>query len=332
MRALVLHAPAPVEEAPLRWEERDSPEPGEGEVRLVVRACAVCRTDLHIVEGEVAPARLPLVPGHQVVGIVEAVGPKVGRWRGGERVGLPWLYSTCGTCSFCRRGRENLCDSARFTGLHADGGYAEQVIAPADFVHPLPPDFPDEQAAPLLCAGIIGYRALRLSQVQPGERLGLYGFGASAHLVIQVARFWGCEVFVFTRTPAHREHALRLGAAWAGEAQEQVPAPLDAAIIFAPAGDLVPWALRAVRKGGVVALAGIHMSPLPAMDYGLLYGERVLRSVANSTRQDAQELLELATLVPLHTDVEVFPLEKANEALLRLKQSRITGAAVLVPS
>lgn len=332
MRALVLHAPAPVEEGPLRWEERDSPEPREGEVRLVVRACAVCRTDLHIVEGEVAPARLPLVPGHQVVGIVEAVGPKVERWRGGERVGLSWLYSTCGTCSFCRRGRENLCDSARFTGLHADGGYAEQVIAPADFVHPLPPDFPDEQAAPLLCAGIIGYRALRLSQVQPGERLGLYGFGASAHLVIQVARFWGCEVFVFTRTPAHREHALRLGAAWAGEAQERGPALLDAAIIFAPAGDLVPWALRAVRKGGVVALAGIHMSPLPTMDYGLLYGERVLRSVANSTRQDAQELLELATLVPLHTDVEVFPLEKANEALLRLKQSRITGAAVLVPS
>jgi propanol-preferring alcohol dehydrogenase len=245
-------------------------------------------------------------------------------------VGVPWLYATCGECRFCQEGRENLCESARFTGYHADGGYAEAMVVAADFAYALPPDFSDTAAAPLLCAGVIGYRALRLSEVRPGQRLGLYGFGASAHVTLQVARHWGCEVFVFTRSPAHQQLARELGAVWVGRAEEEPPARLHSAIIFAPAGALVPEALRVLEKGGTLALAGITMSPIPELDYSRLYQERTVRSVANSTRQDARELLRLAAEIPLHTAVEEFPLQAANEALLRLKRSQIQGAGVLV--
>ncbi len=326
---MLLKVPKAAEEGPLEAVELPDPEPGPGEIKVKVHACGVCRTDLHIVEGDLDLPKLPVVPGHQIVGVVERVGKGVTRFREGDRVGIPWLYDTCGKCRFCREGRENLCDKARFTGFHVDGGFAEHFVAKAEFAYPIPEGFPDEQAAPLLCAGIIGYRALRLSEVRPGERLGMYGFGASAHVTIQVARYWGCEVFVFTRSPEHRKLALELGAAWAGGAEEEPPGKLDSAIIFAPAGPLVPMALRALHKGGTLALAGIHMTPIPRMEYNLLYGERTVRSVANSTRKDAEELLRLAAEIPIHTEVEVYHLEVANEVLLRLKRSEIRGAAVL---
>lgn len=330
MRAMILTQPAPIEEQPLKEGEVPWPVPGPEEVLVRVRACGVCHTDLHTVEGDLALPRRPLIPGHQVVGVVAEVGSGVTRFRPGDRVGVPWLYATCGTCSFCQEGRENLCESARFTGYHADGGYAEAMVVAEDFAYAIPPDFSDTAAAPLLCAGVIGYRALRLSEVRPRQRLGLYGFGASAHVTLQVARHWGCEVFVFTRSPAHQQLARKLGAVWVGRAEEEPPARLHSAIIFAPAGALVPEALRVLEKGGTLALAGITMSPLPEMDYSLLYHERTVRSVANSTRQDARELLRLAAEIPIHTTVEEFPLAAANEALLRLKRSQIQGAGVLV--
>jgi propanol-preferring alcohol dehydrogenase len=305
------------------------PEPGPGQIRLRVRACGVCHTDLHLVEGELDLPRLPVVPGHQIVGTVDSPGDGVTRFTRGDRVGVPWLYSTCGQCDYCRRGQENLCDNARFTGQHADGGFAEYTVVPAAFAYPIPEGFPDGQAAPLLCAGIIGYRSLRLSEIQPGGRLGLYGFGASAHVAIQIARHWGCEVYVFTRSAEHQRHALELGAAWVGQAQDAPPAALDSAITFAPAGWLVPEALRALRKGGTLAVNAIHMSPIPEMPYALIYGERTVRSVANSTRQDATGLLQLASEIPLHTDVELYPLEDANAVLQRLKRAEVQGAAVL---
>ncbi len=330
MRAMVLHGPRPAERAPLRREELPLPTPGEGEIRLKVSCCGLCHTDLHTVEGDLDLPRLPIVPGHQVVGIVDALGAGATTFREGDRIGVPWLYATDGTCQYCRRGQENLCEQARFTGLHANGGYAEQMVVGEEFAYALPEQFSDTHAAPLLCAGIIGYRSFRLSGARGGDRVGLYGFGASAHIVIQFARHLGSEVYVFTRAPAHQELARKLGAAWVGDAQQAVPAPLDAAIIFAPAGSLVPAALRATRKGGTVALAGITMSAIPQMDYEILYEERVLRSIANSTRQDAREFLQLAAEVPVQTEVELFPLEKANEALLALKESRIKGAGVLL--
>ncbi len=329
MKAMLLRVPRPVEENPLELADLPLPEPAPGQVRLRVRACGVCHTDLHLAEGEIATPRLPLVPGHQVVGEVDAVGAGVSRFAPGDRVGVPWLYSTCGRCDYCRRGQENLCDNARFTGQHTDGGFAGYMVVPADFACPLPPGFPDEQAAPLLCAGIIGYRSLRLSEVQPGGYLGLYGFGASAHVTIQVARHWGCQVYVFTRSAQHRRHALELGAAWVGQAQDTPPRPLDSAITFAPAGWLVPHALRALRKGGTLAINAIHMSPIPEMPYALLYGERTVRSVANATRQDAAELLQLAAEIPIRTDVELYPLTEANAVLQRLKRGEVQGAAVL---
>ncbi len=329
MRAMVLHQPAAAGEIPLRLEDLPAPVPAEGEIRIAVRCCGLCHTDLHTVEGDLGLPRLPVVPGHQIVGMVESAGAGVRTFRAGDRVGVPWLHSTDGQCTYCRRGQENLCDNARFTGLHVDGGYAEQIVVGEQFAYAIPPRFSDEHAAPLLCAGIIGYRSFRLSGAQHGDRLGLYGFGASAHLVLQFARHLGCEVYVFTRAAAHQELARQLGAAWVGGAQERPPAPLDAAIIFAPAGGLVPLALSATRKGGTLALAGITMTAIPTLDYGLLYHERVLRSVANSTRQDAREFLELAAAVPLETEVELFPLEQANQALLALKHSRIRGAGVL---
>ena len=322
MRAMVL----PEQRAPLRLEERTQPEPGPGEVLLRVRACAVCRTDLHILDGELPHPKLPLIPGHQIVGIVERGGS---RWKPGTRIGVPWLAWTCGECRFCRSGRENLCDRARFTGYTLDGGYAEEAVADAPYCFPLPEDRSDEQTAPLLCAGLIGYRALRLA----GDvgRIGLYGFGASAHIVAQLAIGEGRRVFAFTRAgdEAAQALAVELGAEWAGPSDEPAPEALDAAIIFAPAGPLVPAALKAVAKGGTVVCAGIHMTDIPSFPYRLLWGERSVRSVANLTRRDGQELFELVRRVPVRAEVEVFPLEAAEDALDRLRSGRIRGAAVL---
>ncbi|MEZ4768223.1 MAG: zinc-dependent alcohol dehydrogenase family protein [Caldilineales bacterium] len=329
MRAMVLAATGPAIADQLELRDAAAPEAGPGEVRLKVHACGVCHTDLHIVEGDLELPRLPLVPGHQIVGVVDQVGAGVSGFAVGDRAGLPWLRRACGQCRPCRAGQENLCQRIEFNGFHADGGFAEYVVAPAGFTYHLPAGFDDVQAAPLLCAGVIGYRALRLSDIKPGGILGLYGFGASAHVSIQVARTWGCEVFVFTRSEEHREHARALGAAWAGDARDDAPELLDSAVIFAPAGWIVPEALRVLRPGGTVACAGIHMSDLPQMPYDLLYGERTLRSVANSTRQDVEELLQLAAAIPIRSDVEVFPLEAANDALARVKHSEVRGAAVL---
>lgn len=329
MRAMQLSEPHPAEEQPLRPVELPLPEPQAGQVRLQVRVCGVCHTDLHMVEGDIHPPSLPVVPGHQVVGVVDVVGPKVSNLAVGDRVGVPWLYSACGTCEFCRRGQENLCPQARFTGFHVPGGYAESMIADAQYALPLPSAMPDEQAAPLLCAGIIGYRSLRQADLALGERLGLVGFGASAHLAIQVARHWGCEVYVFTRSPEHRRHARELGAAWVGGVEDQPPGLLDRAVIFAPAGYLVPAVLHHLRPGGTLAINAIHMSPIPEMPYDLIYGERTLRSVANATRQDGVDFLDLAVAIPIQATVSLYDLEQANQALLDLKHSRINGEAVL---
>ncbi len=329
MRAMVLYAPKPIEERPLVEATLPDPVPGSGQVRLRVRVCAVCHTDLHTVEGDLRLPRLPIVPGHQIVGVVDALGPGAGRYRIGDRVGVGWLSSIEGECEFARRGQENLCPNARFTGLHVDGGYAEYALADERYAFPIPEGFSDLEAAPLLCAGIIGYRSLRLSEVRPGDRLGLYGFGASAHIAIQVARHWGCRVFVFSRGEEHRRLARELGAEWTGLAEEHPPAPLDASVIFAPAGRLVPLALGHLRPGGTLAINAITMSPIPEFPYDLLYYERTVRSVTNYTRQDAEEFLRLAAEVPVRTQVEVFPLGEANEALERLKHGRIQGSAVL---
>jgi propanol-preferring alcohol dehydrogenase len=314
---------------PLRWMEVAPPEPGPGQVLLEVRACGVCRTDLHIVDGELREPKLPLVIGHQIVGTVAARGAGVERFSPGDRVGVPWLGWTCGVCVFCRSGRENLCDRARFTGYQIDGGYAEQAVADERFCFPLPAGYPDLQAAPLLCAGLIGFRALRLAG--GGEPLGFYGFGAAAHILVQVARHEGRRVFAFTRPgdAAGQEFARGLGAAWSGGSDELPPEPLAAAILFAPAGELVPAALGATAKGGTVVCAGIHMSDIPSFPYHLLWNERVVRSVANLTRRDGEEFLDLAPRVPVHSAVEVFPLAQANEALAALRSGRIHGAAVI---
>lgn len=329
MKAMMLREPGPAEGNPLKSVDLPVPEPAPGQIRLRVRACGVCHTDLHLVEGEIATPKLPVVPGHQIIGRVDALGEGTTRFLVGDRVGVPWLYSTCGECGYCQRGLENLCNDALFTGQHADGGFAEYMVVPADFAYSIPIGFPDDQAAPLLCAGIIGFRSLLLSAIEPGGRLGLYGFGASAHVTIQVARHWDCEVYVFTRSEEHQRHALALGAVWVGQAQDTPPAELDSAITFAPAGWLVPEALRVLRKGGTLAINAIHMSPIPEMPYHLLYGERTVRSVANSTRQDAEELLRLAAEIPIHIDVELYHLNQANAVLQRLKRAEIQGAAVL---
>jgi propanol-preferring alcohol dehydrogenase len=329
MRAMVLEESAPVSQSPLSLRERAKPEPADCQIRVAVRCCGLCHTDLHTVEGELKLPRLPLIPGHQIVGVVEARGSAVSRLREGDRVGVPWLYRTDGTCRYCLTDHENLCQNAEFTGLNVDGGYAEYMVVDEDFAYSLPSTFDNAHAAPLLCAGVIGYRSFRLSSARSGDRLGLYGFGASAHIVLQFARHRGCEVYVFTRSAAHRQLALNLGAAWAGDAKEHPGAELDAAIVFAPAGALVPLALQATRKGATIALAGITMSPIPQLDYELLYYERVLRSVANSTRRDVLEFLELAAEVPVQTEVTEFPLEDANLALQKLQSSEINGAGVL---
>ena len=372
MRALQLAAPRPVADAPLELVRLPVPRPVAGEVLLRVRACGVCRADLHILEGELPPHRSPVVPGHQIVGEVVELGAGVaeispGGEKGaaplvlGERVGVPWLHRTCGVCRFCRGGQENLCESATFTGWDEDGGFAEYTVAPAGWVYRLPPGMDDLAAAPLLCAGIIGYRCLRLTGIVgdgaelPGDhlageelrrrpdrpagdksaaaaaprRLGIYGFGSAAHICTQVARWRGWEVYAFTRGDEHRDLALKLGAAWAGETWEDPGVVLDAAIVFAPAGELAVRALRRLDKGGIVALGGIYSTPIPAIEYPWLYHERVVRSVANSTRQDARELLHDAAVIPVRSRVQVYDLEQANQALLDLKEDRVRGSAVL---
>jgi len=325
VRVMVLDGPG----RPLRVAVRPDPAPGPGQVRLRVHACGVCRTDLHVVDGELEALGRPVVPGHQIVGTVEASGEGVARPAVGDRVGVPWLGWTCGECRFCRSGRENLCAQARFTGYHVDGGFAERAVADARYCFAIPDGYPDLQAAPLLCAGLIGHRALRMAG--DAERIGLYGFGAAAHIVLQVARSQGRRVFAFTRREDRdaQAFALSLGAEWAGDALAPGPEPLDAAILFAPAGELLPAALGAVERGGVVVCAGIHMSDIPSFPYRLLWEERVVRSVANLTRRDAEEFLALAPRVPVQTEVETFPLEAANEALGRLRAGRVRGAAVL---
>jgi len=361
MRAMVLRTPRPIEESPLELSELPTPELRADELLVHVRTCGVCHTDLHTVEGEIT-GKLPIVPGHQIVGVVEKVGRDVHEFASDDRVGLPWLYRSCGLCEFCKSGRENLCDRPEFTGFHVNGGYAECVAAPAAFAVKIPDGFDDAHAAPLLCAGIVGYRALRLAlnldcptrgvradsdlsttkaaserqSARPavasyhGMRLGLYGFGASAHIVLQIAVQWGCEVFVATRGAEHQRLAKELGASWAGRAEEVPAATLHAAAIFAPAGTLVPQALRALRKGATLALAGIYMTPIPELKYELLYHERMVRSVANATREDARQLMQVAGEIPLRTEVQAFQLTDANQALIELKQGRIRGAAVLL--
>ena len=316
----------------LTLREVPKPVPGPGQVLVKVNACGVCRTDLHVVDGELPNPKLPLIPGHEIVGRVEATGEGADHFRSGERVGIPWLGWTCGTCAYCVSGRENLCDHARFTGYTIDGGYAEFTLADARFCFPLPGSLDDVSSAPLLCAGLIGYRTLR--KAGDGKRLGLYGFGAAAHIAVQVARFEGREVFAFTRpgdTKA-QDFARRFGAVWAGGSDQLPPELLDAALIFAPAGELVPAALRSVRKGGNVVCGGIHMSDIPSFPYEILWGERSVCSVANLTRRDGDEFLSLAPKVPVHTETSPFALEQANEALDRMRSGRLTGAAVLVPA
>jgi len=327
MRAMLLDRPG----VPLRETTLPRPAPGPGQVLLEVAACGVCRTDLHVADGELSDPKLPLVLGHEIVGRVAERGPGAGRFAAGERVGVPWLGWTCGVCAYCRSGRENLCDRARFTGWQLDGGYAEFVVADERYCFPLPPEYGDVEAAPLLCAGLIGYRALRAAG--DAVRLGLYGFGAAAHLVAQVARHEGRRLFAFTRPgdAAAQTFARELGAEWAGASDEMPPEPLDAAILFAPVGALVPTALRAVAKGGTVVCAGIHMSPIPSFPYDILWGERTVKSVANLTRRDGDEFLALAPRVPVHTETVALPLGQANEALDRLRSGRLRGAAVLLP-
>jgi alcohol dehydrogenase, propanol-preferring len=333
MRAMQLLRTARAEELPLLAVELPDPVPAPDEILIEVRACGACHTDLHTSEGDLELPRLPVVPGHQIVGTVREVGGRVTLFEVGDRVGAAWIYGTCGSCRFCRSGRENLCVSGEYRGLHRDGGYAELALAKEDFAFPVPAGFTDTEAAPLLCAGIIGYRALRLCGARTGEVLGLYGFGASAHVTIQVARAEGIEVFVFSRSEEHLAHAKKLGATWTGRAGEAAPRKLDAAICFAPAGGLVPKMLRALDRGGRLALAGVTMTPLPEIDYDReLYHERSIVSVANFTRRDAEELLARAAEIPVRTDVEAYPLEQANEVLLRMKESRINGAAVLTVS
>lgn len=330
MRAMVLDEPALVVTKPLRFVERPAPEPAEGEVQIRVEACGVCRTDLHVVEGDLASRRLPVIPGHEVVGRVVKAGPGCTRFAEGARVGIAWLRGTCGVCRFCRRGAENLCLVPRFTGWDEDGGYAERAVVPEAFAYALSETLAARELAPLLCAGIIGYRAYRRSRIQPGGRLGLFGFGGSAHVTLQVARHHGCEVYVFTRGGRHRELAEELGAAWVGDSVDRPPHPLDGAILFAPAGELVPPALEVLDRGATLAIAGIHLSDIPGLDYEKhLFQERTIQSVTANTREDGLTLLELAAAIPIRTRTQPYALEQANEALLDLKEDRVKGAAVL---
>ena len=327
---MLLNKFATIDQNPLELTEVPMPEPGTEDIRICIDVCGVCHTDLHTIEGELSDVNLPIIPGHQIVGNVEKMGNKASRFREGDRVGVAWLYSTEDDCKYAQQGKENLCDNARFTGYHVNGGYAEYIVIPEKFAYAIPSIFSDQEAAPLLCAGIIGYRALRLSEIKPGQRLGLIGFGASAHVAIQVAIYWGCEVFVFSRSKEHRELARKLGASWTGTLNENPPVKLNSIVNFTPAGPTVLDGMRLLDKGGTQALAGIYMSSIPEMDYvKYLYHERTLRSVANATRQDGNELLKIAAEIPIKTTTQIFPLEEANKALQLLKASKIDGAAVL---
>lgn len=335
MRAYRLFSSAPIETRPLQATDLPIPEPGPGQVRIKVSMCGVCHTDLHTVEGDIHPPQLPVTPGHQVVGVIDriAVSPDTAALnsavRLGQRVGIPWLHWADGTCEFCRRGQENLCPNAKFTGFDVDGGYAEYMLAEAGYVLPLPESMSDEQAAPLLCAGIVGFRSLKLADIQPGEKVGLFGFGAAAHLSIQVLTHWRCQVHVFTRSQAHQAHARELGAAWAGDASHGAAGGLDRAVIFAPVGELVPVALEKIRPGGTVAVNAIHTTDIPSLRYELLWGERTLRSVANATYQDGVEFLALAAEIGIRSTVKLYPLAEADQALDDMKHSRFNGEAVL---
>jgi len=330
MKAMVLFEHAPIESSPLQSRELPDPQPGPGEVRLRVHCCAICRTDLHVIEGELPRQKLPVIPGHQIVGTVDALGPGCSRLKLGQRIGIAWLRKTCGQCEYCESGRENLCEQQRFTGYHADGGYAELALVPEDFAYEIPAPFSDAEAAPLLCAGIIGYRALQRCNLRPGGKLALYGFGSSAHIVIQLALHRGCEVFVATRGEKHRELARQLGACWVGENPAELPVKVDSAIIFAPVGTLVPPALEKLKKGGTLAVAGIYLTDVPPLNYEQhLFYERDLRSVTANTRQDGQELLQEAARIPIRPQISTYGLQEANRALQDLKADRISGTGVL---
>ncbi len=332
MRAAVLHHPKPIAERPLAIEDRPVPEPGRGEVLLRVEACGVCRTDLHIAAGELPPLHEAITPGHQIVGRVEKLGAGGDADLLGRRVGVSWLGGVDGTCPLCRKGRENLCDHPTYTGYSVSGGYAEYAVARADFLIPLPEERAATDLAPLLCAGIIGFRSLRVAEVQPGDRVGLFGFGASAHLAIEVLKFWKCEVYVSTRGDSHQQLARSLGATWVGGATERPPVPLDSAVTFAPSGDVVLAALASLRRGGIVAINAIHLDRIPQFDYdSLLWGERQMRSVANMTRQDGRDFVALATKIGIRPHTTLFRLEEVNEALLAVARDAIDGAAVVVP-
>ena len=332
MKACLLHTISPIGNNPLKLTEAPTPQPDENQILVKVSVCGVCRTDLHVIEGELPRQVLPIIPGHQIIGRVDQVGEGVKRLKIGDRVGIPWLHQTCGVCEYCRAGRENLCDNAIFTGWLVNGGYAEYAVAPAEFVYPIPEIFSDEEAAPLLCAGIIGFRSLRLSGItgpSPGKRLGIYGFGAAAHIAIQVARHWGVNVYAFTRDAGHRRLASDLGAVWAGGSDDDPSDKLDSVIIFAPAGELVISALKVLKKGGCVTLGGIHMTQIPPIDYQFLYHERAIRSVANNTRQDGLDFLRVAAEIPIKTQTQIFDLVEANIALNALKHDAVRGAAVI---
>jgi len=331
MKAMVLEKIAPIGTSPLKPKDTPAPQPQAGELRVKVRCCGICRTDLHVIEGELPREKLPIIPGHQIVGVVDALGAGCGRLKLGQRVGIAWLRHTCGQCEFCTSGRENLCASQRFTGYHADGGYAEYAVVPEDFAYVLPEAFGDVEAAPLLCAGIVGYRSLKRAQLPDGGRLGIYGFGSSAHVIAQIALHRGCDVYVVTRGESHRRLASQMGAKWVGANAEEMPVKVDSAIIFAPAGELVPQALEKLQKGGTLSLAGIYMTPLPQMDYQRhVFFERDIHSVTANTRQDARELLAEAAKIPIRPHTSTYPLSEANRALQDLKADRIDGTGVLV--
>jgi len=328
---MLVHKRKPVEESPLAMKEIPDPEPGKKEVRVKVKACGVCRTDLHVVEGELPPAKTPVIPGHEIVGIVDRLGEEASRFKIGDRIGIAWLRHTCGTCVYCRAHQENLCENSLFTGYHADGGYAEYAVAPEDYAYPMPEIFSHAEATPLLCAGIVSFHALRRSRIKPEERLGIYGFGSSAHIIMQVALHWGCSVYVATRGEEHKQMAKKMGAAWGGDVYDEFPEKMDSSIIFAPAGELVPPAMQSLRKGGTLALAGIYMTPIPSMDYEkYLFYERDLRSVTANTRQDGIDFLKEAATIPIKPQVTTFPLEDANKVLQILKGKGLQGTGVLV--
>ena len=330
MKAMVLKKNDPIEKSPLKYTEVSKPEPNKNEIRIKVRTCGVCHTDLHEIEGDLPIKKQNLVPGHEIIGIVDKCGENVENFSNGDRVGVPWLFSACGSCKYCIRGQENLCDDAKFTGYHVNGGYAEFMVVQSNYAYHIPKIFSDAEAAPLMCAGVIGYRSIKMCQIKPGETLGLFGFGASAHIVIQIAKYWNCEVFVFTRSKNHQEHAKNLGASWVGTSKDNPPRKIDRAISFVPSGLIIHDILRVLDKGGTLAINAVHLTDIPAIPWDLIYYERQIISVANTTRQDAIDFLKLAGEIPIKTEVHTYNLKDANNALQDLKNSKFNGAAVLV--